>query len=75
MSLAQHVTQAEGFDSNDLGTGTRTLGSENEETASTNQHRISNRLEWQYKSFAPGDTTYFEPHIAAYKIPVATRTG
>ncbi|KAF7562470.1 hypothetical protein G7046_g1667 [Stylonectria norvegica] len=81
MSLAQHVTQLEGFDyegpsypSNNqnpnsnynTGDGLRLMDDDDDV-------RNSSRPEWRRRSFAPTDFPQVEPHIAAYKVTSAKR--
>ena len=79
MSLAQHVTNFEGFDyegpanpsvhpevGGEFGTSDLLHFTEGDDT---------NRSEWRRLSFAPVEVPHEEPHIAAYKVSNARRYG
>lgn len=79
MSLAQHVTNFEGFDYE--GPANPSVHPEvgGEFGAADLLHLTeggdTNRSEWRRLSFAPVEVPYEEPHIAAYKVSDARRYG
>ncbi|KAJ6030386.1 MFS transporter [Penicillium canescens] len=76
MSLAQHVTQAEGFDfegSNSSNPYSTNEGICESATPGFQTSASNGDQEWRFMDFAPADSTSEEPHIAAYKVPFAKR--
>lgn len=79
MSLAQHVTQVEGFDYE--GPANPLVSYDLEQDASSPRPLspclgpVDTKSEWRRMSFAPAEPTVKEPHIAAYKVSDARRWG
>lgn len=75
MSLAQHVTQDEGFDHNLLRQGDEHASITNGQVPLPTPVHVSGRTEWHRMSFAPAKSVYREDHIAAYKVSSIKRCG
>lgn len=75
MSLAQHVTQDEGFDHNQLRQGDEHASITNGQVPLPTPVHVSGRTEWHRMSFAPAKSVYREDHIAAYKVSSIKRCG
>jgi hypothetical protein len=79
MSLAQHVTQAEGFDYQGFTSpnpySTSSNIHESETSGHYHQFTINGDHERRFMYFTPTDLTSEEPHIAAYKVTFIKRFG
>ncbi|OQE19297.1 hypothetical protein PENFLA_c019G01138 [Penicillium flavigenum] len=77
MSLAQHVTQAEGFDYQGFTSPNpySTHGGIRERETSGYYHQFSRNgdQEWRFMHFTPTEIASEEPHIAAYKVTFIKR--
>ncbi|KAF4974841.1 hypothetical protein FZEAL_8302 [Fusarium zealandicum] len=71
MSLAQHVTQGDGFDYEGPANPNAAFGTAN--ILNIGAGEDANRPEWRRLSFAPVEIAQEEPHIAAYKTSNAKR--
>ncbi|KAH7114964.1 major facilitator superfamily domain-containing protein [Dactylonectria estremocensis] len=79
MSLAQHVTQVEGFDYEGPA-NPNSNGNLNGNDSTANEQCLgvgedANRSEWRRMSFAPVEITQDETHIAAYRVSNSKRYG
>jgi hypothetical protein len=80
MSLAQHVTQVEGFDYEgpaNLSSNGNLNGNGNDSTANEQCLGVedAHRSEWRRMRFALVEITQDETHIAAYKVSKSKRCG
>lgn len=73
MSLAQHVTQAEGFDYERLSCHDPIIRPANGREASAES--VIEPAKWRRMSFAPVDFPYQRPRTAAYRVSTAKRRG
>lgn len=82
MSLAQHVTQIEGFDYE--GPANPLVATDYAQSLADNTiprsltpglGPVDNKSEWRQLNFAPAEPLSLEPHIAAYKVSNARRYG
>ncbi|EFY85108.1 MFS transporter [Metarhizium acridum CQMa 102] len=73
MSLAQHVTQADGFEYKFPPADERPSSNADQETLSVARVATPSKPEWQRMNFSPAGSDSEEAHIAAYKVSVAKR--
>ncbi|KHO01497.1 MFS transporter [Metarhizium album ARSEF 1941] len=73
MSLAQHVTQADGFEYEFPPAANQPSSNADRETSSVARVVTPSKPEWQRMNFSPTGSDSEEAHIAAYKVSVAKR--